>query len=40
MTPVADVAGSLTVFTLLYATLLLIVVVFLRRLARGSAEHA
>jgi cytochrome d ubiquinol oxidase subunit I len=40
VTPVAEVGVSLTVFTLLYATLLFIVVVFLRRLAAGGAEHA
>jgi cytochrome d ubiquinol oxidase subunit I len=40
VTPVADVGLSLAVFTLLYATLLFIVVVFLRRLAAGGAEHA
>ena len=40
VTPVADVGGSLTVFALLYATLLTIVIVFLRRLARTGAEQA
>ena len=39
VTPVADVAGSLAVFTLLYATLGIIVVMFLRRLAVKGAEH-
>ena len=40
VTPVDDVRGSLLVFTLLYAALLLIVIVFLRRLARVGARHA
>ena len=37
VTPVADVSGSLTVFALLYAALLVILVVFLRRLAHAGA---
>jgi cytochrome bd ubiquinol oxidase subunit I len=40
VTPVDDVRGSLLVFTLLYAALLLIVIVFLRRLAQAGARHA
>ena len=40
VTPVADVTGSLTVFTLLYAVLLVILVAFLRRLAHAGARHA
>ena len=39
VTPVADVTGSLTVFTLLYAVLLVILVAFLRRLAHAGARH-
>ena len=39
VTPVADVGVSLAVFTLLYATLLFIVVVFLRRLAAGDGSR-
>jgi cytochrome d ubiquinol oxidase subunit I len=40
VTPVAHVTGSLAVFTLLYAALLVILVVFLRRLAHAGTRHA
>ena len=40
VTPVADVSGSLAIFTLLYAALLVILVVFLRRLAHAGTRHA
>ena len=36
VTPVSDVTGSLAIFTALYLTLAIIVMVFLRRLARGE----
>jgi cytochrome d ubiquinol oxidase subunit I len=39
VTPVADVTGSLVVFSALYLTLLVILLSFLRMLARGSAAH-
>lgn len=40
VTPEPHVAGSLALFTLLYAALLVILAVFLRRLARGDQEGA
>ena len=40
VTPVAGVTGSLVVFTLLYAVLLVILVAFLRRLAQAGTRHA
>ena len=41
VTPVDSVAGSLMVFSMLYAALLVILVFFLRRLARsGPVAHA
>ena len=39
VTPVADVTGSLVVFSVLYLTLLIILMSFLRMLARGSSAH-
>ena len=39
VTPVADVTGSLVVFSVLYLTLLVILLSFLRMLARGSSAH-
>ena len=40
VTPVADVTGSLTVFTLLYGVLLAILIAFLRRLAQAATRQA
>ena len=40
VTPVADVWGSLALFTSVYATLLMLLIFFLRRLARGADDAA
>jgi cytochrome d ubiquinol oxidase subunit I len=39
VTPVADVTGSLVIFSALYLTLLVILISFLKMLARGSSTH-